>query len=124
MGILEQILDELKAIRAALENGASTGGGSSKSSGGDEKTEDKPKGRGRTKKPSGPSLEDVQNKIRALVAEDEDNKEAISAAIKKLGGKRAGDFEGEDDKLAKLMTALEKIEGEAGSDGDEDDDLL
>lgn len=71
----------------------------------------------------GPTLEEVQDKIRALVAADEGNAAKVKAEITKLGGKRAGDFENDAAKLAKLMTALEGVEGSGASD-DSDDDLL
>lgn len=113
MGIAEDILAELKAIRAALEGGAAP-----KASGGT--TSSKPKD---TAKPKGPSLEAVQDKIRAL-AEQDGMKDRIKDAITKLGGKRAGDFEGDATKLQKLSDALDALANDDSGSGDEDDDLL
>lgn len=116
MGILEEILAKLTAMEAALAGGAApaaSGGGKAET----------PAKKATTKKNDGPTLEQVQDKIRSLVAADEDNKTAIAGAIQKLGGKRAGDFEGKADKLKALFEALEGIESGGGSD-DGDDDLL
>lgn len=82
-----------------------------------------------TAKASGVTLEQVQDKIRELVADDADNKTAIKAAIKKVDktAERAGDFEDSPDKLKKLMDALTAIGAPADDDsGDDagDDDIL
>lgn len=114
MGIAEDILAELKAIRAALEGGAAPKASS-------EKPASKPAGKPAAK---GPSLEAVQDKIRAL-AEQDGMKDKIKEAITKLGGKRAGDFEGDATKLQKLSDALDALASDdSGSGSDEDDDLL
>jgi hypothetical protein len=117
VGILEEILATQKEILAALSGGTVSKAGTAT---------DKPKGTTgtTTKKATGPTLETVQDKIRAL-AEVDGNKELIKAAIVKLGGKRAGDFEGDTAKLTKLLAALEEIESGSGDDSaEEDDDLL
>lgn len=110
--IADEILAELKAIRAALEGGAAPKAGAV------------PKAAAKPAAAKGPTLEQVQDKIRELAGADDANKAKIKAAIEKLGGKRAGDFEADAAKLTKLMTALEAIEGEEPASGDEDDDLL
>lgn len=118
MGILEDILSELREIKAHLASG-DTAPAPAKT-----KAEDTPKTKTKAAAPKGPSLEDVQNKIRAIVDADEDNTAKVKAELTKLGAKRAGDLEGEPAKLAKLMAALEAIDAPASADGDGDDDLL
>lgn len=108
MGILESILAELQEIKAALANG----GGAAEPARTTTTTKKKETA------PAGPTLEEVSNRIRELVAADDDNKGPISEAIKKLGGKRAGDFEGDPKKLKALFEALEGI-GSGDSDGDD-----
>lgn len=109
MGILEEILSELQSIKAALAGGASA------------TKEEKKTTTTKKAEPKGPTLEEVQDKIRELVAANEDHKTKIKAAVTKLGGNRAGDFEGDAAKLGKLMAALEAM---GGSSDDGDDDLL
>lgn len=117
--IMDEILEQLIGIRTLLEVGGTPATASKPEPKAEKPKAEKPK----AKKPSGPTLEDVQNKIREMVAANEDSKSAISDAIKKLGGKRAGDFEGDDAKLDKLMTALNGI-GSEEVEEDNDDDLL
>lgn len=112
MGILEDILAELVKMNA--------GGGNAGTA--TTKTETK-KEPAKAATAKGPTLEDVQNKIRELVADDEGNAPKIKAATASLGGKRAGDFEGDAVKLKKLMALLEGMGGEATDDSG-DDDLL
>lgn len=118
--IFDEILSELKGIKEAL---ATAGWGDGAKATETTKNTDKPK---TTTKPKGPTLETVQEKIVALCAADDANKELVKAAIVKLGGKRAGDFEGDTAKLTKLLAALDGIENDAGGDDakEEDDDLL
>lgn len=109
MGIAEDILAELQSIRAALEGGAGAANG------------DKPKPGRRSTAPKGPTLEDVQNLIRELVAANDANKPKIKAATESLGGKRAGDFEGDDAKLASLHELLVALRDGGGDDASSDD---
>lgn len=116
MNIFDEILDELKGIRAALAGGSVGDKGVTVS--------EKKASTTTSKKPAGPTLEQVQDKIRELVAADESHKTAIKAAVSKLGGQRAGDFESDPAKLAKLMDALNAMGDEAPASDDGDDDLL
>lgn len=123
MGILEEILEKVTAIQAQL--GGATG--VSKVPNATGTTE----GKATTAKPAakaakGPTLEEVQDAIRTLTGREENPvpAEKIKAEIVKLGGKRAGDYEGDPVKLGKLMAALDALGGETEEAADEDDDLL
>lgn len=110
--------DLIERLIAALEanTAAHSGGGAA--------TETPKKTAPKKAADKGPSLEDVQNQIRALVAADEGNKTAISAAIQKLGGKRAGDFEDDPKKLTALSEALTAISEAPAEEPEAEDDLL
>lgn len=112
--IFDEILAALHKIHTVLEAGAAIAG-TAEAVG----AAVKPKASTAAK---GPTLEEVQDKIRTL-AEKDGMKDLIKAAITKLGGKRAGDFEGDPVKLGKLSDALDNMDSTPAAD-DTDDDLL
>jgi hypothetical protein len=124
MGLLEQMAADIAEIKAALAGTT----GAAKVPGATGATE----GKATTAKPAskpaakGPTLEEVQDAIRGLTGREENPvpAEKIKAEITKLGGKRAGDFEGDATKLKKLMDALTALGEEGGEEAAEDDDLL
>ena len=125
MNIFDEILETLKNIEAALAGGAPTAKEAPKTgTAGKAPPPKKP-----APKAKGPSLEDVQDLIRELVAADSDNKVEIKKAIKSIDktAERAGDFEDDAVKLGKLhakLTALNGGDAEEEAAADDDDDML